>query len=549
MVLANGSLWILAIVFLWTEKNHQQRLAALSTESLREILVRDLGEQFQKLDRSLSVAAEERRFGGTAKVFTLDGRGTAEPSPLLETEDLRRALQEGDPAPEGLRFSGPVRKKDQSGWMLVLSRRLPADRQGPPAFVYETLDLAEIQDRFRRLKLGPGGSIGLRDDRLRLLARFPDAVQTGGVGSTKIAVDFQEALRADSNRGTYVARQTSIDGVRRLHTYRRHPVYPFYVNVGMAQIDMERPWLMEMVGTLSLVFVFGVFSLVVARSLARSWTRHEADLQEIRRLNMLEEERGRDLERALVAAEAGVRSREDFLAKMSHEIRTPMNIMLGMTELGLHANPPEKQRVYLERTREAGRRLLGQIEEILDYSRMNAGHLSLDVKDFSLNALLEDLRSTMEEPAVRKGLAYRVEMDPALPASVRGDAGRIRQVLVNFLQNAVKFTDRGHVILRVQVMRDIETRSSMGGNRPVDLMFEVEDTGIGIPFEAQARIFQPFEQADNSTTRTHGGSGLGLAICRQLAESMGGSVSVTSNPGSGSVFRFRVPLSRVDGTP
>jgi signal transduction histidine kinase/DNA-binding response OmpR family regulator/HPt (histidine-containing phosphotransfer) domain-containing protein len=232
------------------------------------------------------------------------------------------------------------------------------------------------------------------------------------------------------------------------------------------------------------------------------------------------------------AAESASRAKSEFLAKMSHEIRTPMNGILGMADILLQGSLPSDQRRSVEIVRRSGDALLEIINDILDFSRIEAGKMELDDSPFDLGGVVEEAMELLAERAHSKGIELALQVDPEIPAVLRGDPGRFRQILVNLVGNAVKFTERGEVV----VQASLDSRD--GG--VVTVRFSVRDTGIGIPREAQEKIFASFTQADGSTTRKFGGTGLGLTICRQLVEMMGGTIRVESEPGRGSDFMFTV---------
>ncbi len=245
------------------------------------------------------------------------------------------------------------------------------------------------------------------------------------------------------------------------------------------------------------------------------------------------------LHHAVEEARQANRAKSDFLARMSHEIRTPMNAIIGLGSLMLKTRLDVRQRDYQEKILAASDALLGLINDVLDYSRIEAGRLAIERIPFSLAQVMHNVASVVAMKAQEKGLELVFAIDPAVPRRLLGDPLRLGQVLTNLVNNGIKFTERGEVMLRVEPLSP-----PTGGNGPTRLRFTVSDTGIGIPVERQAGLFSPFTQVDDSITRRFGGSGLGLAICKQLSEMMGGHIDLTSREGEGSRFTVELPFEQ-----
>ncbi len=297
--------------------------------------------------------------------------------------------------------------------------------------------------------------------------------------------------------------------LRGQHRRKDDSTFPIEVRIGCFDLEGERFYL----------------------GLARDITERSSMEEQIRQWNVVLERTVAARTAELAAANA---AKSEFLANMSHEIRTPMNGVIGMTGLLLDTHLSDEQRRYAETIRNSSESLLVLLNEILDISKIEAGKLELESVEFNLHSMLADFAAPLVARASSKGLNLSYFVDTDVPASIFGDAGRLRQILLNLADNALKFTQRGEVRLQVSV--------SEKNNSDVLLRFAVRDSGIGISVEQQSKLFEKFSQADASTTRRYGGSGLGLAICKQLAELMGGTIGVNSQADVGSEFWFTVRL-------
>jgi signal transduction histidine kinase/ActR/RegA family two-component response regulator len=452
------------------------------------------------------------------RIFDAEGddlyyNGKRGPRHSVAERSYFRALKAQPSLP--LYYSEAIVGKVTMSPVLPVAKPLTDARGNFRGLALASVDLNYYVDLFAGLDLGTKGATALRGAQDgALFARWPLKVDDLNV-PLKPSHPLLQQLKAGGAAGTlkFVA-QT--DGIERLYAYKRLADYPFVVITGRAVDDYLQAWRQSLLVASALALVVLItFGGLLYRQL-------RSHLREVG---------------ATRAAEAASRAKSTFLANMSHELRTPMNGIMGLTGLALrHADDP-KLRDQLGKIAQASHHLLNVINDILDISKIEADRLTLEQVPFKFGTVLENLMSLIWQRVNDKGLKLHIDMAPEIARrSWLGDPLRLGQILLNFTGNALKFTEQGAITVRARLVEESAT--------DVLLRFEVQDTGIGISTEDQARLFTAFEQADGSMTRKYGGTGLGLAINKRLAAMMGGDAGVVSQVGQGSTFWFTVRLGK-----
>src|SRR4051812_35184477 len=551
-----------------------QLLVALG--ELDEVQKRDskeCGATFAKLKVRFESYVRIGAADATGKVFC--SSGPAIEASVAETEFFKRAMT-GDGLSVGHYFIDP----NTGEKMIHFAERFYGANGKVAGVVFAGLDLKWLAEHLKERGLTSSQSILIADRLGNIIARLPNGDALVGKNMRKSHEEIMDGNTAGWEEAA------GVDGVARIFGYvpGQLPPKDFFLSAGQSKVEAMEPIeaatkrgilliLLGLLAAMYLAWIGGrrfikrpIASLLeattewgkghydarvkvddrsseigrlgmafndMADALAARHAAQQRAEEELRHLNATLESR---IGRRTLELEEANRAKSQFLAKMSHEIRTPVNGVLGMLELVKQTKLDARQQRYLDTARRSAETLLGIINGILDISKIEAGKIELEQAPFDLRDLVEEVTETFADVAYGKGLELTCTIPAHLPTALVGDAGRLRQIMTNLVGNAIKFTEKGEVGLRVEA---VEANAASAF-----IAFDVTDTGIGIAADKQRHIFDAFAQADSSTTRRYGGTGLGLSIAKQLCEMMGGTIDLTSEPGRGSTFRFTPPFGR-----
>ncbi len=415
----------------------------------------------------------------------------------------------------GLVISDPIKGRMTNNWVIVFARRVNGPGSEFAGNVQGFIGLDWFDQYFSGINVGPNGSVSIRDANLGVIIHHPDnETRYTQFGNRAISNEFKMAYAQNREAGTYET-PASIDGTRRIVSYTRVPEFPFYVFVGVSKDRLMRRWYQEAIAFSAIASAFIIALIGLSILTIRAWENQSlAARQE-------------------AAAKAASDAKSSFLAHMSHELRTPLNVISNYSLLLKEELTDTGQNELVDivgRIDSARGHLLALISNILDLSKIEADRIDIDIQHVTLDELIEAAVNAAQAISQTNINRFSIEFGPELAGLVLiTDATRVKQCLLNLISNAMKFTKNGEVKLTVTRKAD-------------DIVFAVSDNGIGMTDEQTARLFQPFAQADRTTTRFFGGTGLGLYLTKSFVTILGGTLSVDSAPGQGSTFTMTLPI-------